>query len=114
MLIAANNLSRKAICTSLIATLLLAGIVIAAAQTTTTLQAAPKNKVDLSRPLTISWRYDSNLTLNLTPAFDAARVYLPLAGGTIVSLMGANGQLNWRSEMGGELSASPVADQYGF
>jgi outer membrane protein assembly factor BamB len=73
--------------------------------------STPSNKVDLSQPLTVSWRYESNLTLNLTPAFDDDRIYLPLAGGTVVSLMGANGQLNWRSEMGGELSASPVADQ---
>jgi outer membrane protein assembly factor BamB len=70
------------------------------------------DKVDFSQPFTISWKYESNSTLNLTPAFDEERIYLPLAGGTIVSLMGANGQLNWRSEMGGELSASPVADQH--
>ncbi|HKB65449.1 MAG TPA: PQQ-binding-like beta-propeller repeat protein [Pyrinomonadaceae bacterium] len=69
------------------------------------------DRVDFSQPLTISWRYESNSTLNLTPAFDDERIYLPLAGGTIVSLMGANGQLNWRSEVGGELSASPIADQ---
>jgi len=67
--------------------------------------------VDLSQPLTVKWRYESNLTLNLTPAPIADRVYLPLAGGMIVSVMAANGQLNWRSEMGGELSASPVADE---
>lgn len=67
--------------------------------------------VDFSQPLTISWKYESNSTLNLTPAFDAERIYLPLAGGTIVSLMGVSGQLNWRSEVGGELSASPIADQ---
>lgn len=69
------------------------------------------DKVDFSQPLTISWRYDSNFTLNLTPAFDKERIYLPLAGGTLVSLMGGSGQLNWRSDMGGELSASPVADE---
>ena len=69
------------------------------------------DRVDFSQPLTISWRYESNSTLNLTPAFDDERIYLPVAGGTIVSLMGANGQLNWRSEVGGELSASPIADQ---
>lgn len=75
---------------------------------------APANgTVDLSQPLTQSWRHDSNLTLNLTPASDEERVYLPLAGGTIVSLMAANGQLNWRSEMGGEISSSPVSDQRG-
>lgn len=67
----------------------------------------------LSEPMTIGWRYDSNLTLNLTPAFDEERLYVPLAGGIIVSLKADNGQLNWRSEMGGELSASPVADDHG-
>lgn len=66
--------------------------------------------VALSQPLTIRWRYDSNFTLNLTPAFDSERIYLPLAGGTIVALRARDGQLYWRSEMGGEFSASPVAD----
>ncbi len=75
------------------------------------LDSAPGVTVDLSRPLTVSWRFDSNLTLNLTPASDEDRIYLPLAAGTIVSLMARNGQLNWRAEMGGELSASPAADQ---
>ena len=68
--------------------------------------------VNLSEPLTISWRYDTPSTINLTPAFDDERVYLPLAGGVLVSLQAANGQLNWRSEIGGELSASPVADNH--
>ena len=83
------------------------------AQTTdkTDANSVPTDKLDFSQPLTISWRYDSNFTLNLTPAFDAERIYLPLAGGIVVSLMGGSGQLNWRSEMGGELSASPVADE---
>jgi len=65
----------------------------------------------LSQPLTIRWRYESAVTLNLTPAFDRERIYLPLAGGTIVALKAKDGQLYWRSDMGGELSASPVADE---
>jgi outer membrane protein assembly factor BamB len=65
----------------------------------------------LSQPLTVRWRYESPVTLNLTPAFDNERIYLPLAGGTIVALKAKNGQLYWRSDMGGELSASPVADE---
>jgi len=65
----------------------------------------------LSQPLTVRWRYDSPVTLNLTPAFDNERIYLPLAGGTIVALKAKDGQLYWRSEMGGELSASPIADE---
>jgi outer membrane protein assembly factor BamB len=65
----------------------------------------------LSQPLIVRWRYESNVTLNLTPAFDNERIYLPLAGGTIVALKARDGQLYWRSDMGGELSASPIADE---
>ena len=72
--------------------------------------AKPDPRAFLSQPLTVGWRYNSDLTLNLTPAFDQDRVYLPLAGGIIVSLKAGDGTLNWRSEFGGELSASPVAD----
>jgi outer membrane protein assembly factor BamB len=72
--------------------------------------AKSDSRAFLSQPLTIGWRYNSDLTLNLTPAFDRDRIYLPLAGGIIVSLKAGDGTLNWRSEFGGELSASPVAD----
>src|SRR3569832_1925582 len=64
----------------------------------------------LSQPLTVRWRYESPVTLNLTQTLDNERIYLPLAGGTIVALKAKDGQLYWRSDMGGELSASPVAD----
>lgn len=69
------------------------------------------NKVALSQPLTIRWRYDASSTLSLTPASHEERIYLPLAGGTVVSLGAKDGQLFWRSEIGGELSASPAADE---
>ena len=69
------------------------------------------NEPLLSQPLTVRWRYESNVTLNLTPAFDNERIYLPLAGGTLVALKANDGQLFWRSEIGGELSASPIADE---
>lgn len=101
---------------SLLAVVLTAEIIVGSSQISTNPKTALKSSsttVDLSQPLTLSWRYESNLTLNLTPAFDDERIYVPLAGGTLVSLMGKNGQLNWRSEMGGELSASPAADQQG-
>lgn len=68
-------------------------------------------KVALSQPLTVRWRYDANSTLSLTPASNEERIYLPLAGGTVVSLGARDGQLFWRSEIGGELSASPAADE---
>ncbi len=77
----------------------------------TLISGGAKTEFRLSQPLTVRWRYRSNVTLNLTPAFDAERIYLPLAGGTIVALKAKDGQLYWRSDMGGELSASPVADE---
>ena len=95
------------------AIVLFAFIVLSAAVAVNNGHARVITQVALSQPLTVRWRYESNLTLNLTPAFDKERIYLPLAGGTIVSLMALDGQLNWRSEIGGELSASPVADDGG-
>jgi outer membrane protein assembly factor BamB len=78
---------------------------------TVVVPTSAESGVLLSEPLTVRWRYESNVTLNLTPAFDKERVYLPLGGGTIVALTARDGQLYWRSDMGGELSASPVADE---
>jgi outer membrane protein assembly factor BamB len=68
------------------------------------------NDALLSQPLTVRWRYESNVT-NLTPAFDNERIYIPIAGGQLVALKAKDGQLFWRAEIGGELSASPVADE---
>lgn len=68
--------------------------------------------LSLSQPLTVRWRYASDSMLNLTPASDHERIYLPLAGGTIVSLQANDGQLYWKSEIGGEFSASPAADDH--
>jgi outer membrane protein assembly factor BamB len=69
------------------------------------------SQLALSEPLTIRWQYNSNMTVNLTPATAGERVYLPLAGGTIVALHSPDGQMFWKTEIGGEVSASPVADE---
>jgi outer membrane protein assembly factor BamB len=73
----------------------------------------PTRRVDLSQPLTVQWRFASEQTINLTPATDGERVYLPLANGALVSLATQNGQLVWKTEIGGELSAAPLADERG-
>jgi outer membrane protein assembly factor BamB len=70
-------------------------------------------QLELSQPLTLQWRYLSEQTINLTPATDGERVYLPLTAGVIVSLRAADGQLLWKTDIGGELSAAPVADERG-
>src|SRR5262249_47519121 len=68
------------------------------------------DEIQLSQPLIRRWRYDSVLTLNLTPAFDRSTIYVPLAGGTLIALNASDGKLRWKTEIGGELSASPIAD----
>jgi len=70
-----------------------------------------ENQVALSQPLTIKWRYDCDQTSNLTPAADDHMIYVPLAGGILVSLNVADGRLNWKAETGGEFSAAPVIDE---
>src|SRR5436853_2016945 len=69
------------------------------------------NQIALSQPLTIKWHYDCDQTSNLTPAADANLIYVPLAGGVLVSLNVADGKLTWKAETGGEFSAAPAIDE---
>lgn len=77
-------------------------------------QARTEGHIALSQPLTLRWQYTTDSTVNLTPATDGQRIYLPLAAGIIVSLRASDGQMFWRTEIGGELSASPIADERGL
>lgn len=71
----------------------------------------PGSQVALSQPLTVKWLYESEFTINLTPATDGERIYLPLASGLLVSLQTSDGHLLWKADLGGELSSSPIADE---
>lgn len=66
----------------------------------------------LSRPLTVKWAYPTDATINLTPATDGEQIYLPLAFGVITALQAADGKLLWKTDLGGEISSSPIADNY--
>ena len=72
--------------------------------------SVPQNQIALSQPLTVRWRYESDRTSNFTPAADAKTVYLPLSEGLLVALNASDGQLRWKADVGGNLSASPVVD----
>ncbi len=76
-------------------------------------EAGRADQIALSQPLVKRWQYASDLTINLTPATDGERVYLPLTSGLLVTLRAADGQFLWKTDIGGEISASPVADQRG-
>src|SRR3954470_9570782 len=66
--------------------------------------------LSLSQPLTVKWAYLTNATINLTPITEGDNIYLPLASGVITSLNSADGKLIWKTDLGGEISASPTAD----
>src|SRR3981081_81230 len=65
----------------------------------------------LSQPLVVKWHYQSDQTSNLTPAADKTTVFLPLAGGTLISLNALDGKLIWRAEAGGEFAAARATDE---
>ncbi len=67
----------------------------------------------LSQPLTAQWQYLTAGTINLTPAAHDTNVYLPLAEGELVALNTTSGQLLWKTELGGTVSAAPAADERG-
>ena len=65
---------------------------------------------DLTRPVYIRWHFKAEAVTNLTPAADDERVYIPLGNGSIVSVSLSDGELVWKSDIGGTLSASPAVD----
>ena len=73
--------------------------------------AAAQKQLALSQPLTVRWRYDSDRTSNFTPTTDGTTVFLPLSEGVLVALNAADGRLQWKADVGGNFSASPVADE---
>lgn len=70
-------------------------------------------QIALSQPLTVRWLYPSDFTTNLTPAASDGHLYIPLSSGVLISLNASDGQLIWKTDIGGELSSSPVADERG-
>jgi outer membrane protein assembly factor BamB len=64
----------------------------------------------LSRPLTLRWDYPSSSISSVTPAKDVDATYLPLTGGEIVSLRIKDGQLVWKTDVGGDVLVTPTAD----
>lgn len=73
----------------------------------------PEKGLTFSSPLIVRWQFDSKNTTSLSPTSNNGHLYLPLTSGEIVSLDVSNGQLLWRTEIGGDFSASPIADERG-
>lgn len=67
----------------------------------------------LAKPLIKKWAYNTNDTSVYTPTVHENLIFLPLDGGTLVALSKHTGTIQWRAEIGGKISASPVADERG-
>lgn len=67
----------------------------------------------LSKPLKLAWSYNSADALNLSPVNYDDQLYVPLNGGKLAALQLSNGNLNWKTEVGGLISAAPDADENG-
>lgn len=97
--------------------LLLAGTVSSKAESFYAASLRTKNSgtssISLSRPLRLRWQYASESTVNFAPFVVQQQIYLPLASGVVVSLSSVDGALLWKSEIGGEISAAPSADERG-
>jgi outer membrane protein assembly factor BamB len=74
---------------------------------------ASEKGLTFSSPLIVRWQFDSKNTTSLSPSSNNGHLYLPLTSGEIVSLNISNGQLLWKTEIGGDFSASPIADERG-
>ncbi len=75
--------------------------------------SSAQEQVSLVRPFQAIWRFESENTINLTPASHKDVIYLPLGGGVVVSLTLGDGGLNWKAEIGGNLSSPPHANETG-
>lgn len=73
----------------------------------------PERGIMFSAPLTVRWQFDSKSSISFSPASYKSFIYLPLSSGEIVSLKVADGQLLWKTEIGGDFSAPPIADERG-
>jgi outer membrane protein assembly factor BamB len=76
--------------------------------------AASESGPSLSRPLKPAWSFSSDEMLGLSPALYGQSLYAPLAGGKIVSIGLPDGNLRWKTDVGGEISATPAADEEGI
>lgn len=78
-----------------------------------TLQPNPDTSLalDLSQPLKLVWSYQSDDVSALASVADEQALYVPLVGGKLLALRARDGERLWRTEIGGELTASPASDE---
>jgi outer membrane protein assembly factor BamB len=73
--------------------------------------AAEEPPLTLSRPLIQKWLFEQGDPSANSPSFQGETLYAESSSGVISAILLRGGQLQWRSDVGGVLSASPVADE---
>jgi outer membrane protein assembly factor BamB len=73
-------------------------------------RAAVSEQLSFSKPLVYKWQYETREIINLTPEIHGDFIFVPLSNGNLISLRLHEGNLVWKSEIGGEITASPLAD----
>ncbi|MEW6206825.1 MAG: PQQ-binding-like beta-propeller repeat protein [Acidobacteriota bacterium] len=71
----------------------------------------PVSTSRLALPFKKAWQYLTDSASPFPPAVDDSRIFLPLAGGQMLCLNRETGDLLWSSELGGIISAPPVAGE---
>jgi outer membrane protein assembly factor BamB len=75
-----------------------------------TAQASFIDRLSLSRPLVLKWQYETSDIAELAPHIYKDSVVVPLSKGNLISLHLHDGNLRWRAEVGGEITAAPLAE----
>jgi outer membrane protein assembly factor BamB len=86
-------------------------IALAAAVTLSGRPAIEARPLLLDCPLTLKWSFPSDAISSVPPLKDADSLYLPLVGGEIVSLRIRDGQLVWKTDVGGDVLLTPSGDE---
>ena len=73
-------------------------------------RAAVSEQLSFSKPLVFKWQYETREIIDLTPEIHGDFIFVPLSKGNLLSLRLQEGNLVWKSEIGGEVTASPLAD----
>ena len=73
-------------------------------------RAATPEQLSFSKPLVFKWQYETREIVDLTPEIHGDFIFVPLSKGNLISLRLHEGNLVWKSEVGGEITASPLAD----
>lgn len=74
-------------------------------------QGLEAREPSLSRPLVLRWLLEEGDLTADSPGFQGETLYVQTSGGAVSSVQSSSGRLQWRADVGGSLSATPVASE---